>query len=221
MRTPRPTRGSTRRALVWSGLTLVCLLGVFGARAGQDAAHERELDAATGRAVVAAQRIADRSGSAVDAIAPGAGVEELLVMLQAEVLTDPTVGAVRVYGADGTMRFATDRAAQAMIGERVRDGAVQEALDGEIERVEARAPFTRATTGQRGPETDLFRVFVPLRAAGEEVIGAVQVDFLADELRAAAAGAWPSIQLALGLVLLVCLGVTVVLWVPLRSAEAT
>jgi len=99
---------------------------------------------------------------------------------------------------------------------------VQAALDGEIERREARAPFTRASTGQQGPDTDLFQVFVPLRAAaGEEVVGAVQVDFLADALRSAAAGPWPSIQLALGLALLVCLGMTVVLWVPLRRADAT
>jgi len=209
-----------RRRLVWSGFTLACLLTLAFARVGQDRALDRSIDDATAHAqVYASQVVGPQVRSSGGASAISVASRSLTTVAEAEILTDPTVARVRVYGLDGSPLFASNGSRGLVTGSA--GAAVESALAGEQVRLFVREPFTYATTGSPGTPTDLVEVFVPLRKAERVgVVGVVEVDFLKDELRTISASPWPSIQLAAGALLLICLALAVIAWVPSRRRYA-
>lgn len=219
MRNVGPINHAARGRLLWGGLTVVCVLGLLFARVSEDRAYDREVEAATARAQTATNEVVGRHVRQT----PGTSQlrflrTELTIALQAEVFTDPSAARVRLFGPDASLLFATDTGIGTTLA--TDDPAVLAALEGKGSTRTAREPFTLATTGERGPDTDLQQVFVPLYLADRAgTAGATEIDFLSDELRAMAAGPWPAVQLVLGIALLVCLGMAVVTWIPLRRRE--
>lgn len=214
MRDPGAIQRLARHRLLWGGLTLLCLLGLLAARVGEDRAYQAQVEAAVERATSATSEVvADRTMTTPDGgleISP----QELLIALQAELFVEPAAGRLRVYDAEGSLVFSTDESAD---GEAA-DPLVKGALRGETGSRAVREPFTRSTTGMPGVPTDLVAVAIPLRLAGPDPVGVVRVDYLEGELRAAASGPWPAVQLTLAICLLLCSGLAVVGWVPSRSA---
>lgn len=203
---------STRRGrVVWAGLAVACLVMVLVARSGQERALSDAFDASADRAlayansVVAPRVLAEKTSPIV-----GVHFRELYTVARAEVFTDPTVARLRVWGADGLLLFSSDERKKAGVVIVSDDPGVQRAIDGEVVSQAVRLPFTWATTGAPAEETDLLQVYTPLRIADQVApAGAVEVDFLMDQLRDEASSPWTEIQWAFGLLLLVCAGLFV------------
>jgi hypothetical protein len=221
MRITGPFQTLHQRRLFWGVLSVCCLLLLFTARIGHDRAVDRQIDATRTRAlsyangVVAKYVREDRATG--DLQAPIR--QRLLIALRNAVFADPSAARVRVFGADGGLRFTSDDPVRTNSTPGRNDPGMAEALRGSVSATLVREPFT--FPGRGAPtDTDLVQVFVPLYLAGHAgPAGAVEVDFLLSGLRLMAAGSWPTIQLLLGLALLGCIGMAVVGWVPLRPRD--
>jgi hypothetical protein len=207
---------------VWGALTLACL-GVFLlARAGQDRALDQQVSAAFTRTETYAQNVFGQ-GLVEGRPSPVNGYtqRELYIRIRAEILTDPTAARVRLYDSDGTIVYDTDVLQTGQLVPR-DNPQVDSALTGDTHGlVVENDPFTWSTTGSQGVPTSMLEVFTPLRLAdrvGAE--GVVEVDYLMDELRAAASGAWPTVQLIVAVLLLLCLAMFVLSLRPAAVGDA-
>jgi pyruvate/2-oxoglutarate dehydrogenase complex dihydrolipoamide acyltransferase (E2) component len=206
----RFTRDRVSR-FVWGGLTLACLAGFFLAREAQDQALDDQVGAAIARTeayaadVFSEGLVADRSSPV-----PGMSARELYTLVRGEIFTDPTAARVRVYDVEGTLVYDTGVRTLAELVQ-ADDPNVAQALDAGTHEVIVREPFSWSTISpNEGEVTSLLHVYTPLLLS-EQVApeGVVDVAYLMDELQALAKGPWPTVQLVLGLLLLLCLAMTV------------
>jgi hypothetical protein len=190
--------GSIRRYrwALFGVLTLVFLLVAVGARHREQGALDER--------VGAAERFAeDRASAAFSAITTkdvarpmiGPAYRDVIVPVQAEVMTDPGVARVRIWSPDGTLLFSTDE--RETIG-RVRladDLAISTALGGRTTSRLVTIPYRPATVGPEAIGTDLFQTFSPLHVADRVSIqGAVETDQFWEPIRADASSPWRTVQ---------------------------
>ncbi len=121
----------------------------------------------------------------------------MLIAVQGEVFTDPTVARMRIWDADGVLQFSTDQSRSSIDAVQVDDPAiVQAATEGEATSSLVTAPFTFATTGRAGEPTRLLQTFSPMRVPDRiDPLGAVQIDFLYDALVERARDPWLQYQI--------------------------
>ena len=206
----RFTRDKVSR-FVWGLLTLACLVMFLVGRTGESRAYTSALDDAKARALVYTNDVrAPAVAARPDSPVLGFVYREIYPSVQAQIFTDPTVARVRLWSTDGTLLFSTDsheRAGQVQVTD---DPGVQAAASGGTFSQTVRLPFTFATTGDPGVETDLLQVYSPLRVPDRIAPAAVvQIDFLLESLRAGAADPWRTLQAVFGVLFFVCLAMTV------------
>ena len=207
---------------VWSGLAVLSLLLFMVARQQEQTALTKQVDEAQRRALLYANTVLYNALRAPTVSTPltGATYRDLFTDIQGQMFTDTRVARVRLWATDGTLLFSTDE--RDKIGElRVdQDPSIVAAAGGEVSSRLTTAPFTKATTGDPGTQTELFQTFVPLRVPDRiAVLGAVQIDQFYDSLRIAAAGPWKTAQ-AIFLALTVLFAVLAVLSFRRRPATS-
>ena len=185
---------------VWSGLAVLSLLLFMVARQQEQAALTKQVDEAQRRALLYANTVLYNALRAPTVSTPltGATYRDLYTDIQGQMFTDTRVARVRLWATDGTLLFSTDE--RDKIGElrAEQDPSISAAAGGEVSSRLTTAPFTKATTGDPGTQTELFQTFVPLRVPDRiAVLGAVQIDQFYDSLRTAAAGPWKTAQAVL------------------------
>jgi hypothetical protein len=182
---------------VWTGLAVLSLVLFLVARQQEQTALTKQVDEAQSRALLYANTVLYNALRAPTVSTPltGATYRDLYTDIQGQMFTDTRVARVRLWGADGTLLFSTDerdKIGQLRVNE---DPAIVAAVKGTVSSRLTTAPFTKATTGDPGTQTDLFQTFVPLRVPDRiAVLGAVQIDQFYDSLRTAAAGPWKRAQ---------------------------
>lgn len=204
----RFTRDKVSR-FVWGLLTLACFVMFVVGRTGENRAFTTALDDAKARGLaytndVLAPAVAARPDSPV----LGFRYHEIYPSLQAQVFTDPTVARVRLWSTDGTLLVSTDRrrAGQVQVKD---DPGVQAAASGGTFSQTVRLPFTFATTGEPGVDTDLLQTYSPLRVPDRIAPAAVvEIDFLLETLHAGAVDPWRTVQSVFGVLFFVCLAMT-------------
>ena len=182
---------------VWSGLAVLSLVLFMVARQQEQAALADQVDEAQRRSLLYANTVLYNALRAPTVSTPltGATYRDLYTDIQGQMFTDTRVARVRLWAPDGTLLFSTDE--RDKIGElRVNeDPAITAASEGTVSSRLTTAPFTKATTGDPGTQTDLFQTFVPLRVPDRiAVLGAVQIDQFYDSLVTAATGPWKTAQ---------------------------
>lgn len=190
-------RNSRYGRFVWTGLAVLSLALFMVARQQEQTALTKQVDEAQRRALLYANTVLYNALRAPTVSTPltGATYRDLYTDIQGQMFTDTRVARVRLWGADGTLLFSTDerdKIGQLRVNE---DPAIVAAAKGTVSSRLTTAPFTKATTGDPGTQTDLFQTFVPLRVPDRiAVLGAVQIDQFYDSLRTAAAGPWKKAQ---------------------------
>ena len=148
----------------------------------------------------------------------GYTARELYTHVRGEILTDTTAARVRLYDAEGTIVYDTD---VLRLGELVpaENPNVAQAMNGGTHMLVVSESFTWSTIGSHGVETRMLQVYAPLLLSDRVgAQGVVEVDYFMDALESAAKGAWPTVQLVIGILLLLCLAMTIL---SLRSGVAT
>jgi hypothetical protein len=193
----RFTRDRASR-FIWGGLALACAAVLVFAIQGERKALSREVDAAEERARGYANSVI-YNGVQVEAGEISYLYRDLYVSVQAGIFTDPTVGLVRIWDHDGVLIFSTDD--REAIGRRrvspTDDPSMQAAFDGRLASRLTTEAFTRApTTGAPAQPTKLLQVFAPLRVPNRlSTLGAVQIDFLYDDLAEQARSPWLTFEI--------------------------
>lgn len=139
----------------------------------------------------------------------GPNYRELIITVQAGILSDDRVARIRVWKTDGTLIFSTDQRDQ--IGEFVAQDSPQigAAADGKTVSLVTEARVA-VKSGLAGADEELYETFVPLRLLSElGVSGVVQIDQRFTAIRSAADRVWHPVQIGLALALLVALGLLV------------
>lgn len=186
---------------IWGGLTLACLAALLFAYRGERDELTDQVNAAEERAALYANTVIYYAVQADD---PGSSdvhflYRDLYVDVQGGIFTDPTVALVRIWDAEGVLRFSTEATERELIGQQqvTDDPGVQAAVtERRITSRKTTASFTRATTGTPAQPTQLLQVFTPLMAPTRiEPLGAVQIDFLYDLLADASRNPWLTWQI--------------------------
>jgi predicted nucleic acid-binding Zn-ribbon protein len=217
----RFTRDRASR-FIWGGVTLACAAVLVYAIQGERRSLSREVDAAETRARSYANEVI-YNGVQMEAGEVSYLYRDLYVSVQAGIFTDPTVGLVRIWDTDGVLLFSTDDR-EAIGRRRVSDDTtMQSAFDGETSSRLTTEAFTRAaTTGAPAPPTKLLQVFVPLRVQDRlSILGAVQVDFLYDDLAEQARSPWLTIEIVFAALTALFLLLTVLAFQASRRAAAS
>jgi predicted nucleic acid-binding Zn-ribbon protein len=186
---------------IWGGLTLACLGALLFADRGENKELTDQVNAAQDRAALYTGTVIWNAVQANDADSSDVHFlyRDLYVDVQGGIFTDPSVALVRIWDADGILRFSTEATERELIGQQqVTDDPGVEAAVNE-RRVTSRlttAPFTRATTGTPAQPTQLLQVFTPLMAPTRIApLGAVQIDFLYDVLADESRSPWLTWQI--------------------------
>jgi hypothetical protein len=157
-------------------------LALFGGAALASAEHDDAIasrletaaaDAETGvGAVLTGELTADEVVEPLDA----ADFRELYVVLRAEVLTDPAVVRVRIWGRDGTIVFSTgDRAEIGTVP--ATDAPIAEVMSGATVSRDVTEPFTASTAGLDPSPLRMWQTWLPLVTGDRtQPQGVVQVD---------------------------------------------
>jgi hypothetical protein len=217
----RFTRDRVSRYL-WGGLTLAfAILLVFASSGSRRALRDREAQAQA-RAVGYTESTLFRHLNADLVSKPilGPNYRALLVPVQAEIMTDPSVAALQIWGTDGILVFSTDL--REGIGTlRAGDGPpLHTALRGETASDVVRA----SVSVEQGipPTTErLYQTFVPLRVPDRTgVVGVAQIDMHLAPMIAASRSTWRSLEVPFAAGLALCLVMTLLsLRAPLGPAE--
>jgi hypothetical protein len=169
-------------------------------------ARHRERADLDDRVAVAERSAEDRAIAAFSALTVkdtarpmlGPTYREVIIPVQAEVMTDPGIARVRVWSTDGTLLFSTDE--RETIG-KVRladDLAISTALEGRTTSRLVTIPYRLAAVGPGSTTTDLLQTFSPLHVSDRvSVQGAVETDQFWEPIRAEALSPWRTVQVAL------------------------
>jgi hypothetical protein len=200
----RFTRDRASR-FVWGLVALACALAFLIALRGEDRASARSLDGAASRSLVYANQVI---APLIEEKSDGLHLyyKTVYPSVQAGIFTDPQVAVVRVWGADGSLLFASDGVGR-LAGQVHANGTwIQIVLEGRTYSQIVVEPYTASTTGTTPSDTTLFQTFTPLLVPDRIApVGAVEVDYLYDSLHGEGARAWARLQWALGVLFLASL----------------
>ncbi len=202
------------RLFFWVVLTVVCLVAVLVARQQQAQGLQRKADAARERAVRFTQNVlADRlDAGRVAKPLDRSGYDELMADLKHGLFNDQRVVRVQVWRADGLLVFTTDHRSE--IGVTTSDEAsLRAASRGDLVTVVVNESFAPDDSTTPVP-TMLFSTLIPLRTSDRvEVFGVVQIDNDYGIMVDASSHPWEQMQVAFGIVALLCLAMTIVSFV--------
>lgn len=127
----------------------------------------------------------------------GPDYRELLITVQAGILSDDRAARVRIWNTDGELIFSDDQ--RDKIGEFVAQDnpQIEAALAGDTVSVPTDTSVA-PKSGLAGSDERLFQTFVPLRLVNQlGVSGVVQIDQRYSRIEAAASDVWQMVRLAL------------------------
>lgn len=127
----------------------------------------------------------------------GPDYRELLITVQAGILSDDRAARVRIWNTDGELIFSDDQ--RDKIGEFVAQDnpQIEAALAGGTVSVPTDTSVA-PKSGLAGSDERLFQTFVPLRLVNQlGVSGVVQIDQRYSRIEAAASDVWQTVRLAL------------------------
>jgi hypothetical protein len=167
----------------WRPLVAVIIgVALFGAAAlasaQQDDAVTSRLEATAARAETGVGAVLTGELAADEVVEPldAADFRDLYVVLQAEVLTDPTVLRVRIWGPDGTILFSSGDRAE--IGTApAGDAPIAEVMAGATVTRDVTEPFTTSTAGLEPSPVHMWQTWLPLVTGDRtQPQGVVEVD---------------------------------------------
>jgi predicted outer membrane lipoprotein len=155
---------------------------LFGAAAlastKRDDTIASRLEAAAARAETGVGAVLTGELTADEVVEPldAADFRELYVVLRAEVLTDPEVARVRIWGRDGTIVFSTgDRAEIGTVP--AADAPIAAVMSGASVSRDVTEPFTASTAGLDPSPLRMWQTWLPLVTGDRtQPQGVVQVD---------------------------------------------
>ncbi|HLB39656.1 MAG TPA: hypothetical protein VJM84_04315 [Actinomycetota bacterium] len=139
-------------AKIWWPLTLLCLVALVLTIPGSNRAVERV------RTDTAAEAAAFSADVLQPLIAGGAAVDELTVVAQQRVASDPRLSAVRIWGTDHRLVVSSSRTEQVGSGEALNDGDI----DAAVEQGSLWVVTDRSATGDQGPTTYYAYTSIPV-----------------------------------------------------------
>ena len=219
MPTDRRTRDRVR-LFFWAVLTIVCLSAVLVSHQQQQQGLRLKAEGAQERAIRYTENVLDGRLDAHRVATPieRSGYDQLLADLKHDLFNDQRIVRVRVWRPDGLLVFTTDDPAK--IGALTsKDQGVHAALQGDVVSViqtETVAPDTKTTP----VPTELFSTYVPLRQTDKAAVhGVVEIDSDYGLMRDSTSRPWKQMQVAFGIVALLCLVMTIVSFVWSRRPE--
>lgn len=207
MSTHRRRATSSPARLVWGGIALLVLLALIGSVMLSRTAVRDQEQAAQARAVAYVHDVL------FDALTPhlvgepilGPNYREIIISVQAGILSDDRVARIRIWKTDGTLVFSSDQ--RDRIGEFVAQDSPQigSAADGSTVSLVTQAKVA-PKSGLAGADEKLYETFVPLRLLNElGISGVVQIDQRYSAIQSAADRVWRPVQIGLALALLAAL----------------
>ena len=213
MQTDRRKRDRVR-LFFWVVLSVVCIVAALVAHQQQQQGLQRKIDAAQERAVRYTQNVLRPRLDAHRVSLPieRSGYDNLLADIEHDLFNDQRVDRVRVWRPDGLLIFTT--ADPAKIGvESSDDPDLVSAFQGNLAtdvRSETFAPDASTTP----VPADLFAIFIPLRTSEKsDVYGVVEIDNDYALMLDATSQPWKQMQVAFGIVALLCLVMAVLSFV--------
>ncbi len=218
-----PTDRRTRdrvRLFFWAVLTIVCISAVLVSHQQQQQGLRLKAEGTQERAIRYTENVLDPRLDAHRVASPiqRSGYDQLLAQLKRDLFTDQRIVRVRVWRPDGLLVFTTDDPSK--IGALTsKDPGVHDALQGDVVSViqtETVAPDTTTTP----VPTELFSTYVPLRDTNKAAVhGVVEIDSDYGLMRDATSRPWKQMQVAFGIVGLLCFVMTIVSFVWSRRPE--
>lgn len=219
MPTDRRTRDRVR-LFFWAVLTIVCLSAVLVSHQQQQQGLSRKAEAAQERAIRYTENVLDGRLDAHRVARPieRSGYDQLLADLKHDLFNDQRIVRVRVWRPDDLLVFTTDDPAK--IGVLTsKDPGIRAALQGDVVSViqtETVAPDITTTP----VPTELFSTYVPLRDTNKAAVyGVVEIDSDYGLMRDSTSRPWKQMQVAFGIVALLCLVMTMVSFAWSRRPE--
>jgi hypothetical protein len=217
--TDRRTRERIR-LFFWAVLTVVCVSAVLVSRHQQQVSLQQKVQAAQQKALRYTQNsLADRlPPSRVSHAIQGSGAAALTAQVKHDLFTDPRIVRVRVWRPDGSLVFTTDDPKQ--VGKASSDSsALSAALGGATTTEVERQTFAPDLSTTPTP-TDLLATYVPLRVSDRaQVHGVVEIDDDFAILRNVTTSPWKQLEIAFGLLAILCLGMTILAFVWSRRPQ--
>jgi hypothetical protein len=218
-----PTDRRTRdrvRLFFWAVLTIVCISAVLVSHQQQTQGLRLKAEGAQERAIRYTENVLDARLDAhrVADLIERSGYDKLLADLKRDLFNDQRIVRVRVWRPDGLLVFTTDDPTK--IGALTsKDQGVRAALQGDVVSViqtETLAPDTSTTP----VPTELFSTYVPLRDTDKAAVhGVVEIDSDYGLMRDSTSRPWKQMQVAFGIVGLLCFVMTFVSFIWSRRPE--
>ncbi|MGH2640615.1 MAG: hypothetical protein ACRDGO_02835 [Actinomycetota bacterium] len=193
----RFTRDSASK-YVWAAMALAAIGGLAFAIMNGDDALDRERANAQSRAVQYVEEALDPrlEGSDLDSPITGQAEASLQTAVERAILVDDRLARVRIWSADGSLLFSTDRAETPGSDAGLNDELLQQVVR---EGVLTRSGVSD-TGGEDDPERSLLRTYVPLRASA-----IAEIDQTDEGTLAAVRTEWRNYQILAGGMLLLFL----------------
>jgi hypothetical protein len=193
----RATRGTAARIL-WGGLVVLFVIGLFIARGQKVTALNDQVQQAQSRVESYARTtIADQAIVDTHAETISFDKKNFAVAVEGDIFTDPTIARVRVWSKDGVLLASSDP--NEVVGELkvAQDANFTDALTNKLtESHVVQENFTFATVGSPTAPTDLLEVTTPFMVKDQVVpAGVVQMDAYYSKLQIAAESPWNTISL--------------------------
>lgn len=204
----RFTRDPLSRYL-WGGLTVAfAILIVFAASGSRRDLADRETQAqARAVAYTGSTLFQNLDAHLMSGPILGPGYRDLLIPVQAEIMTDPAVARVRIWGPDGLL-FSTDERENIGTVYARPTPALEAAFRGHTSSTVAR---TTVSIEQGIPPTtaQLYQTFVPIHVPDRTApVGAAEIDAYLAPMVAASHGTWRTLEVVFAVVFLLVLLMT-------------
>jgi hypothetical protein len=188
---------------VWGGVALLLLVLLVGSfLLSRGSIEETEQEAERRAEALAASVLFDQLTTDVvvgDILGPD--YRELIIAVQAGILSDDRVAQVRIWKTDGDLIFSTAQGDKITEYVAKDNPQIQRAAEGETNSLLTGATVA-AKSGLEGSNEQLLETFVPLHLANElSVSGVVQIDQRYEEIRAEALSVWRPVQIAVAFLL--------------------
>jgi hypothetical protein len=196
----RRWRGATKNGrLLWGGLAVVLLVGLLatvllsrGAVADSEAEAQRRAEDYTNTVL-----FNNLTFELVSKPILGPDYRDLIIAVQAGILSDDGVARVRIWTTDGLLVFSTDQRDKQ--GEYTAGGnaQIQAAADGTTVSLPTQATVA-PRAGLAGSDEKLYQTFVPLRLVNElGIAGVSQIDQRYSAIESDANAFWRPLQIGL------------------------
>jgi hypothetical protein len=191
----RFTRDPLSRYL-WGGLTVAfAILIVFAASGSRRDLADREAQAqARAVAYTGSTLFQHLDAHLMSGPILGPGYRDLLIPVQAEIMTHPAVARVRIWGPDGSLLFSTDERENIGTVHARATSALEAAFRGHTSSTVAR---TTVSIEQGIPPTtaQLYQTFVPIHVPDRTApVGAAEIDAYLAPMVAASHGTWRTLE---------------------------